>query len=953
MSVALRCPACDFPFRVDERFLGRTAVCPRPGCGSRIRLQLPAAAPAAAAPSSAASRQPRAVDSTKAAARPRAAANPAAAVSTAAADAPAPAQGTSRHTAAPAAAPPRPRQRSVATRSSQEPRSLRPALWSFAGVLTVGLLVGAGGLYWYRAGNDAGTSLAAAADDQPLAGSALAAAGEPQFVSAPVQPAVDEKAVQAEAQRQQQLQFIAEKVTPFFTKYCVDCHGPDEQMGGVAVHELTDPDQLLTDRKKWERVYRMVNAGAMPPSGHDPFPTEPEMQEVAGFLHEELFNFDCSLIDHPGRPTIHRLNRAEYNNTVRDLFGISIRPADKFPQDDVGEGFDNIGDVLSIPPLLMEKYLDAAEEVATTVIDTRDFSKPMTQTFRGSALKSSLGTQVDGDNWVMLQSTGNASTEVEILSDGQYRIRIEVRGDQAGDEPARAGLLVDDKSVQEFATERRRPQTFEHELPLTAGRHRLAVAFLNDYYNPDAEDGRKDRNLLVRTIEVTGPAGGGPPAWHETHRRFVTARPDDNTSARQAAQQVLKPILYRAFRRQVSDQEVERYAGLVEQHMTEFQETYEQGLAIALQAILVAPDFLFRREADPEGDAQQRPLNEYEVASRLSYFLWSSMPDDELLQLCADRRLLDRSVLRQQIERMLRDPKAAALGENFAAQWLNLRNLKDVRPNPDVYPDFDDALRNAMARETEVFFNTLVREDRSVDDFLFADYSFVNERLARHYGISGVSGDEFVRVSLAGTNRSGVITQGSVLTLTSNPGRTSPVKRGKWIMENILGEAPPPAPPAVPPLEDTAKASPDLSLREQLALHRADPGCASCHKTMDPLGLGLENFDAVGRWRDRDGDKPVDASGELPSGERFSGSLELIGVFKTRREQFHRALAERMMIYALGRGLEYYDKCAVDKALDLLKERGYRFSSLVEGIVTSDPFLKRSRTREAPLLTRH
>lgn len=766
-------------------------------------------------------------------------------------------------------------------------------------------------------------------------------ANEPKFAALKNQAEVQER-----ARRQHWLDSTA---VPYLKKYCADCHNAGDPMGGVAIDDLTQIEQLLKDRKKWERVYRMINAGAMPPSDHDPRPSQEEQMVFAKALYEELFNFDCSEIRHPGRTTVQRLNRAEYNNTIRDLFGLSIRPADKFPSDDVGEGFDNIGDVLSLPPLLMEKYLDAADEVASAVIDLRDFSKPQTFSYSGAKLSSST-EQGTANDFLVLASTGVVSASVDVPADGTYRIRIEAAADQAGDERAKMGLLIDDRQVQEFEVRgRRRPDWYEFETKLTAGKYVIGGKFLNDYFNPEAEPSNRDRNLAIRTIELVGPQEGAPPTWHDTHRRFVTVRPDAGTSVTNAASQVLRPILYRAFRRPVTDEEVARFASIVDQQVTEFHETYEYGLYVALQAVLVSPDFLFLLENDPDGMNEQRDLNDYEVASRLSYFLWSSMPDEELFQLAANRRLLDREILSQQIQRMLKDEKSRSLGENFASQWLNLRNLKDVRPNPDVYPDFDDALRAAMSRETEEFFNAIVREDRSVDEFLSADYTFVNERLAKHYGMQGIAGDNFVRVSLSGTNRSGVLTQASILTLTSNPGRTSPVKRGKWIMENILGEAPPPAPPSVPQLEETSKAMPNLSLREQLELHRKDPGCASCHKAMDPLGLGFENFDAIGRWRDKDGEKPIDASGELPSGQRFGGALDLIGIVRERREQFHRALTERMMIYALGRGLEYYDKCAVDKSLELMKGRGFRFSAMIEGIVTSDPFLKKGKTRDIPV----
>lgn len=757
--------------------------------------------------------------------------------------------------------------------------------------------------------------------------------------------AVNSAELQKDALRQQRLE---EKVLPFLKTHCTDCHNAESQEGGVIVNGLASIDQLLKDRRTWEKVYRMINAGAMPPSDYDAQPAEANRKEVAAIFYDELYNFDCTQIHHAGRATLHRLNRAEYNNTIHDLFGINLTPADDFPQDDVGEGFDNIGDVLSIPPLLMEKYLNAAETIAADVIDTRDFSRGLTQTFNADKTESTAGGDPDGEGFRMLGSTGTVSATATTPSEGKYKIRIRALATQAGDADAKMALQIDGQNVTEFEVQGHRKQNwFEHDVTLTAGSHKIGGAFTNDFYDPEAKDKqRRDRNLAVGTIEVTGPEGGGEPAWHETHRRFVTARPSDSVTVKEAASQVLRPILYRAFRRPVADAEVARFAELVDHNVTEFKETYDYGLYVALQAALVSPDFLFRNEVDPEGNATERKLNEYEVASRLSYFLWSSMPDEELFKLAENKRLFDPDILQAQIERMLHDDKAHALSRNFASQWLNLRNLTDVQPNPEVFPDFDDALRKAMRQETEMLFSTIVKENRSIDDFLNADFTFLNERLAKHYGISGVSGDQFVRVSLEGTKRSGMLTQASILTLTSNPGRTSPVKRGKWILENILGEVPPPPPPGVPPLEEANKDTANLSLRERMEIHRKDPGCASCHKTMDPLGMGLENFDAIGRWRDKEGERDVDSSGELPGGVKFSGPMELIGIIRSREAQFHRAFAERLLTYALGRGLEYYDKCAVDQALVLMKQRGNRFSALVEGIVVSDPFMKRSRTRE-------
>lgn len=825
-----------------------------------------------------------------------------------------------------------------------------PLLVTFGATLLLGGIAGGGYFVWNQSEDEmiirANHDSIESGDESPAASKSSAVARNAALLAvAKPTSAVNNAEVQKNALRQQKLE---EKILPFLKSHCADCHNAETQEGGVIVNGLATVDQLLKDRKTWEKVYRMINAGAMPPSDYDTQPAEADRKEVAEIFYDELYKFDCTQIHHAGRATLHRLNRAEYNNTIHDLFGINLTPADDFPQDDVGEGFDNIGDVLSVPPLLMEKYLDAAEAIAAAVIDTRDFSKGLTQTFTADKTESTAGDDADDEGFRMLGSTGAVSATVTTPSEGKYKIRIRALATQGGDENAKMGLQIDDQKVHEFEVKGHRKQNwFEHDVTLTAGTHKIGGAFLNDFYDPEAKDKRRrDRNLAVGTIEVTGPEGGGEPAWHETHRRFVTARPSESMTVKEAASQVLRPILYRAFRRPVADSEVTRFAELVDCNVTEFKETYDYGLYVALQAALVSPDFLFRKEADPEGNATERKLNEYEVASRLSYFLWSSMPDEELFRLAENKRLFDPAILQAQIERMLHDDRANALSQNFASQWLNLRNLSDVQPNPEVFPDFDDALRKAMRQETEMLFSTIVKENRSIDDFLNADFTFLNERLAKHYGISGVSGDQFVRVSLEGTKRSGVLTQASILTLTSNPGRTSPVKRGKWILENILGEIPPPPPPGVPPLEETTKDTASLSLRERLEIHRKDPGCASCHKTMDPLGMGLENFDAIGRWRDKEGERDVDSSGELPGGVKFSGPIELIGIIRSRQEQFHRAFAERLLTYALGRGLEYYDKCAVDQALVLMKQRGNRFSALVEGIVMSDPFMKRSRTRE-------
>lgn len=927
MKPAFHCSECGFRFRTDEKYVGRTVRCPNPACGKPVRLTLPTHSAATA---------DLAADATNRDTSP----------------APATVPGTS--TISGTASRRLERTRRLATRLQPPAQGSAPA--SEAGrttkhLMTFGLaaiaVASIGLALWTFSGSLDSTAVASNVQPpQDNSSRETQKRGEPVLTAAQIAAAAA-----AEKDRKRQAT-IDQTLRPWLEKHCYACHGDEVQEAGIEVNDLKHPSDFFRDHTRWEKVYRMVNAGAMPPAGHDPMPDKQSLEHIAKLLYDELYNFDCELVQHPGRSTLHRLNRAEYNNTIRDLFGISLTPADKFPQDDVGEGFDNIGDVLSVPPLLMEKYLDAAEEVAAAVIDTGDYSKGLVRTFTASDLKSSGSNEapsVDGDGFAVLSTNGTLSVRVKTPAAGRYEIRVEARATQAGDESARMAVMVDRKTLTEVEVPgHMKPKSTADVIELPAGEVEIAAAFLNDFYNPEGPERRRDRNLFIRKIELVGPEGGGD-FWHETHRRFVTTRPSDTVTPAQAATGVLKPILRRAFRRPVTDDEVGRYASLVERTMSEHKASYDYGLYLAIQAILVTPDFLFRVEADPPEGQTTRQLNQFEVASRLSYFLWSSMPDEDLLQLAENNRLLDPQILSTQIERMLKDPKATALGRNFAAQWLNLRNLADVRPNPEVFPDFDEPLRAAMARESEELFNAIVAENRPIDEFLSADFTFVNERLAKHYGISGVSGNEFVRVSLAGTHRSGVLTHAAVLTLTSNPGRTSPVKRGKWILENILGQAPPPAPPGVPALEEAAKDVTGLSLRKQLEIHREDPGCATCHQTMDPLGMGLENFDAVGRWRDKDADQPVDASGDLPSGEHFSGSLELVSILRGRQEQFHRAFAEKLMVYALGRGLQYYDRCAVNTVLERMKQQGPRFSVLVEGIVRSDPFLKRSLSRTPTL----
>jgi len=680
----------------------------------------------------------------------------------------------------------------------------------------------------------------------------------------------------------------------------------------------------------------------MPPSDAEQ-PTDDELLPVVAWLDNTLYNIDCEAINDPGRETIQRLNLAEYTNTIRDLFGIDdLKPGRNFPADDVGEGFDNIGDVLSLPPLLMEKYLAAAEEITDRVIVETDVVPVVRKD--GSQVKTE-GSAKGSKSRISMTSRGTAIARFKFAKKGDYILRVHARATQAGSDPAEMAIHIDDKPFKLVKIkEHNQPRVYEYDFKAIEGEFPVAISFLNDFYDPDAKNkDRRDRNLYLEWIELEGPLAGvrvDPPAHHQN---IVIAEPSSNRTVRQAAEIVFEKFLPKAFRRPVDSEEVAQYASLVEKAVEEFGESYEEGIRLGLQAALVSPSFLFRIEADPHPDNpnHKRELNDFELASRLSYFLWSSMPDEELFEAARRGELKDPKILEQQVRRMLSHPKANALVENFGGQWLNLRNLEDITFDRRRFKTFNEELRRDMVAETLTFFDHIVREDRSILDFLTADYTFVNERLAKHYGLDEVKGRELQKVSLKETPRAGVLTQSSILALTSNPTRTSPVKRGKWIMENILGTPPPPAPPGVPELEETAKASPNATLAEQLALHREDPGCASCHNQMDPLGLAFEKFDAVGQYREREGKNPIDNSGILPDGQKFQGARELIEILSHRKDQFAENLTEKMLTYALGRGLRYYDRCAVDEIVVGLKEDNYKFSRLVLGVVQSGPFRMR------------
>ncbi len=737
---------------------------------------------------------------------------------------------------------------------------------------------------------------------------------------------------------------FAMTVAPVVIKYCGKCHGGDEPEAGISFAKYTDEAAMLKDRKTWEHSFQMISDGNMPPAD-SPQPTADEKAKLLDYLEGALFRIDCTQVSDPGRVTIRRLNRVEYNNTIRDLLGVSIRPADDFPSDDVGYGFDNIGDVLSLPPLLMEKYLDAAEKIAAEAILVTDPAKPVVREFTRNELRRSKAAQPHGEDAIILVSMGDVTAEMDFPRAGEYLVRTKAAETPAGPEHAKMEYRLDGKTLRMFDVQARdsNPQTCEFKFKTSKGKHKLDVAFLNDFYDEKAKDkSKRDRNLIVRDIEIVGPLDVEASELPAAHKQLLAVSPSAGKTATEAARDNLRPFLRRAFRRPATDAEIIRYVGFVEQAVKKG-EPFAFGMQVAVTAVLVSPHFLYRIETDkkPDDPSEKHALNNYELASRLSYFLWSSMPDDQLLTQAEQGDLHHDAVLDEQVRRMLKDPKSRALVDNFAEQWLQLRILNEITPDPKQFPEFNAELREDMKQETRQFFEYIMREDRSILEFLDGPYTFVNERLARHYGWSDIRGDKFQQVSLEGKSRAGLLTQASILTLTSNPDRTSPVKRGKWIMEVILDQPPPPPPPNVPELAETAKAAPNATLRQQLELHRQNASCNSCHRVMDQLGFGMENFDAIGRWRDSDNGQPLDATGELPGGSRFNGPVELAEVLHRKQCEFGECLTEKMLTYALGRGLEFYDRCAADKIVKTLKDQKFRFSVLVAEIAKSDPFRMR------------
>ena len=767
--------------------------------------------------------------------------------------------------------------------------------------------------------------------------------------------------LQAQQQPQGAAPFSAADARATIDRYCVTCHNERLKTGGMVLDsvDLAHPD---TSADRLEKVVRKLQVGTMPPQGR-PRPDQATYAALRLWLEGEL---DRSAVarPNPGRTeSLHRLNRAEYQNAVRDLLDIEgLDTSLMIPGDDASFGFDNVAGSLGLSPTHLEKYLSAARTISRIAVG--DVTLPPA----GETHMLAVDLSQDGEFELLPMGTrGGALVRRYFPLDGEYIIRFQsVSGLGTSEkEPNQIEVSVDGERT--FATQVEQKETkgiddranadYELRIPIRAGRHDLAVTFvqttfgaledlLQPFLRPPSVSAFRETRLggysgpYVSWVSVTGPFAVTGPGDTPSRRRIFVCRPSAAEAELPCARKILTALARRAYRRPVAESDVEP--------LLTFYRTgraaggFEGGIQQALGRLLSHPQFLFRVERDPVNIAPATPyrISDVELASRLSFFLWSSIPDDQLLAAAKRGTLREPAVLARQVGRMLADAKSAAFVDNFAGQWLRLRNLKGVNRDTRMFENFTDNLREAFRRETELFFESIVREDRSVLDLLNADYTFVNEELARHYGIPGIRGSAFRRVTLTDERRRGLLGQGSILTVTSQPNRTSPVTRGKWILENLLGAPPPPPPPNIPALEETTQGK-TLSMREAMALHRKNPVCAVCHNQMDPLGLALENFDAVGAWRDHDAGQPVNATGAMPDGSTFEGVSGLRKALLGTADQFTTALTEKLLIYALGRGLEFYDAPAVRTITKAAARHDNRFSSLVLGIVGSAPFQMR------------
>jgi uncharacterized protein DUF1592/uncharacterized protein DUF1588/uncharacterized protein DUF1587/uncharacterized protein DUF1595/uncharacterized protein DUF1585/predicted xylan-binding protein with Ca-dependent carbohydrate-binding module len=648
----------------------------------------------------------------------------------------------------------------------------------------------------------------------------------------------------------------------------------------------------------------------------------------------------------PGHVTIHRLNRPEYNNTVRDLLADTSEPANDFPADDQGAGFDNNADVLSISPLLAEKYQIAAEHLIENAL--RVGVGPADQKFSALRLGGSVCSAY-GSYWDLC-TNGTVSTPISVPLTALYRLSVRAFGQQAGPDPARMTIQLDEQPLDTFdvTADEAMPAIYTKTVTITMGMHTFDAAFINDYYDPqNADPAQRDRNLVIDYLELEGPLNAPPP--NTDGRRLIMICDPANSTPDDCGRRIISAFAKRAWRRPVAAEEVDRLLALARVPWMQG-DAFDTGIRIALEAVLLSPHFLFRVELDPDPNAPSpHALGDYELASRLSYFLWSTMPDEALVQKADAHELSNPDVVKQEVARMLRDPKATSFVENFAGQWLYTRAMNNVSPDYATYPDFDEALRAAAKNETHEYFRWFLTADEDARDLIDSQFTFVNDRLARHYGLPQPSAGagmgmetRFARVDTTGTVRGGLLTQTSILTVTSNAKRTSPVRRGKWVFEQLLcGHVPPPPPDAGPLAEPPMGTQPMMSLRQRMEQHRRNPRCASCHQLMDPIGFGLENFDGIGAWRTTDSGFAIDATGTLPDGRAFDGPRQLAALIKTD-PALTSCMIQRLFTYALGRQVTgVVDTCHVDKLDKSFAAANYRLSALVAEMTTSPPFVTR------------
>ena len=742
----------------------------------------------------------------------------------------------------------------------------------------------------------------------------------------------------------------------------------------LALDEL-DATRIGDSGEIWERVVRKLQTRAMPPPGARR-PDEAIYQAVLASLTSEL-DRAAAASPNPGRPMLRRMNRAEYANAIRDLLALEIDPAVLLPPDDSAYGFDTIADVLGVSPTLQERYLSAAAKVSALAVGD-PARGPVSESYRVRQ-DLSQNQHLEG---LPLGTVGGLMVRHYFPMDGEYRFQIRLQQTNFGnlrglDYPHEVETAIDGERVHlatiggntDLAMMFEEPQNagdriearLSSAVRVKAGPRSVGVAFIR---NLPIGDSRRLQQFLrssvdtldwtglphIQSLTITGPFDSSGPGDTPSRRRIFVCRPPEPEKTKlepagretevelACARRILQTLARRAYRQPVHDADVDPLLAFYREGRAEG--TFDTGIQRALHAILANPRFAFRVERDPEGarpgDAFQ--IGDVELASRLSFFLWSSIPDDELLTAVEAGTLHRPDVLERQVRRMLPDPKSQALVANFAGQWLQLRNVKSILPNSDEFPDFDDSLRQSFRRETELLFDSVMREDRSVIDLLTADYTFLDERLARHYGVPNVYGSRFRRVAVTDDARRGLLGHGSILALTSHAERTSPVVRGKWVLENLLGTPPPPPPADVPPLKENESGQKPKTMRELMSQHRANPTCAACHRLMDPIGFALENFDAVGAWRTNEPGGPIDASAELPDGSRVDGVAALREAIVRRPEVFTTTMTEKLLTYGLGRGLTYRDMPVVRGIVREAASREYRFSSIVLGIVRSRPF---------------